>query len=242
MAVRGSFQHSMRVIPYRPYARLLAYVVVASIFIVSLPIAYFVGVYVTRHSQEQNELTINQKQEQAVRELSQELTRLRIDAEVNQQTVEELRQMAMTQKAQLSSAERDLQVYKELLSPGAKTNPLGISFGALTVFPSAEAHLFTYKLIVQKLSTKDTSFSGNLVFRVLGEQAGKPAQFSLDQISSQVTSPSIPLNLKYFQTIEGDMRLPEDFIPRKVELIVEPEDRKSPSIIETQLEWPISST
>lgn len=242
MAVKRSFHHSMRVIPYRPYARLLSYAAVALAFCISLPAAYYAGVYATRHAHQGAELAATEKQAQAVRELSQELTRLRIDAEVNQQTVEELRQMAMTQKAQLSSAERDLRVYKELLSPGAKANPLGISFGAFTVFPSTEAHLFTYKLIVQKLSTKDTSFSGNLVFRILGEQAGKPAQLSLDQVSSQTILPSIPLNLKYFQTVEGDMRLPADFVPQKVELIVEPEDRKSPSIIETQLEWPISST
>ena len=241
MAVKGSIHHSMRVIPHRPYARLITILAAAAIFLVSLPVAYFAGFYMAHRDNENAGLVEARRQEQAVKELSQELTRLRIDAEVNHQTVEELRQMAMTQKAQLSSSERALLVYKELLSPGAKTNPLGVSFGAFTVFPTKESGHFTYKLIVQKLSARETTFTGNLEFRILGQQAGKQARFTLDQVSSQITTSSVPLNLKYFQTIEGDMQLPADFTPQTVELEVKPDD-KSSSIVESQLEWPISPT
>ena len=242
MAVKGSLQHSMRVIPHKPFTRFITAAIVVAVFVISLPIAYFLGIYAAHHETESSDLANSQRQDQVVKELSQELTRLRIDAEVNHQTVEELRQMAMTQRAQLTSAERALLVYKELLSPGAKTNPLGISFGAFTVFSTKEAGHFTYKLIVQKLSARESSFTGNLEFKILGQRAGKPAQLSIDKVSSQFPSSGIPLDLKYFQTIEGDMQLPPDFTPEKVELVIEPEDKRSPAIVETQLEWPISPT
>jgi hypothetical protein len=138
----------------------------------------------------------------------------------------------------MSASERDLRVYKDLLSPNAKTNPLGLSFGVFTVSPLKETGHFNYSLMVQKLSTKDADFSGFLEFRIIGQQGGKSLQLSLYQVSSQVTVPSIPLNFKYFQTLEGDLTLPIGFVPQTVELVVKPKDKKSPALVSAELDWP----
>jgi hypothetical protein len=134
-----------------------------------------------------------------------------------------------------------VRVYKDLLSPGAKANPQGISFGVFAVAPLPEAGRFKYSLTIQKLSAKEGDFSGNLEFRLIGQQADKTLQLSLYQVSAQVTTPSIPLSFKYFQTLDGEMTLPQDFIPQMVELVVKTNDRKPQSLVETQLEWPVAS-
>jgi hypothetical protein len=117
---------------------------------------------------------------------------------------------------------------------------LGISFGVFTVFPLKEVGHFNYSLTVQKLATREVDFSGFLEFRIVGKQGEKSLQLSLYQVSTQVTAPSIPLNLKYFQTLQGDLTLPADFVPQTVELVVKTTDQKT--LVSAELDWPVPTS
>jgi hypothetical protein len=230
----------MRVIPHSPKATFVRYGLVVTLFAAALPAAYFIGSYQASQSQLTQADNQVQQHQQAVASFTRELTALRTNAEVDRQTIEDLRLQVVNQRAQLAASERDLRVYKDLLSPGAKTNPQGISFGIFTVAPLPEAGRFKYSLTVQKLSAKEGDFTGSLEFRLVGQQGDKTLQLSLYQVSAQVTTPSIPLNFKYFQTLDGDMILPQDFVPQMVELVVKTDERKPQLLVETQLEWPMA--
>ncbi len=211
MAVKGSINHPMRIIPYRPSVRYLRFLM----FLIAFATCFFAGFFYSQRLQ----LKVEDNKSEEQQKMAQELSGLHTNAEVDRQTIEDMRQLVMTQKAQMAASERFLRVYKELLA-----------------FPLPEKGHFNFKLVVQKLSTQEADFVGNLEFKVMGEQAGKPAELSLYQISTQATSSSIPLNLKYFQVLEGELQLPLDFIPKTVELVVKTGER---TVIETQLEWPI---
>jgi hypothetical protein len=241
VAVKGSKFTVMRVIPHSPRATLVRYGLGAFLFALAVPAAYFIGAYQVRESQVASDGNRAKEHQQAIATFTQQITALQTTAEVDRQTIEDLRQQVMNQRAQLAASERDLRVYKDLLSPGAKTNPQGISFGVFAVTPLPEPGHFKYSLTVQKLSAKEGDFAGNLEFRVVGQQGDKTLQLSLYQVSAQVTAPSIPLNFKYFQTLDGDMALPQDFVPQTVELVVKTNDRKPQPLVETQLEWPVVS-
>ncbi len=235
MAVKGSKFTPMQVVPYSPrdaFLRVFA-------LVLAVVISFFVGAYWAQQQQKSHDNNLEQEHQKVVAGLSQELTELRTGVDVDRQSMEDLRQLVMTQKAQLNASERDLRVYKDLLAPGAKNNPMGISLGVFTVTPVKEPGHFNYSLTVQKLATKEADFSGFLEFRIIGQQAGKSLQLSLYQVSSQVTEPSIPVSFKYFHTLEGELTLPQDFVPQTVELVVETAEKKS--IIATELDWPMSS-
>lgn len=242
MAVRGSKVKPMRIIPHSPLASAVRWLVLLVLFIVGACGAYYAGVWSTKEHYQSLEAAVGIQQDREAAELSRQLAQLRTSAEVDRQTMEDLRQLVMTQKAQISASERDLRVYKDLLSPSVKTNPLGISFGVFTVLPLKESGHFSYSLTVQKLSTKETDFSGTLEFRIIGQQNGKALQLSLYQVSSQVTAPSIPLSFKYFQTLQGDMTLPSSFTPQNVELVVKTLDKKAPPLVSAELDWPMSAS
>jgi hypothetical protein len=231
VAVKGSINHPMRIIPHRPSVRFVRFLGL----LIVLASCFYAGVYYTQV--QQHLMTDDKHLEQ--QKLVQEVAQLHTSADVDRQTIEDMRQLVMTQKAQMAASERYLSVYKELLASGAKPNPLGVSFGVFTVFPMPEVGHFNFKLVVQKLSAQETDFVGSLEFKVIGQQGDKPSELSLYQISTQATSSSIPLNLKYFQVLEGELQLPLDFVPKTVELAVKMGDRV---IIKTQLEWPISSS
>lgn len=241
MAVKGSKVTPMRVIPHQPLASAIRWVVLVVVFAACLSASYFFGAHLTNEKYKTQNDQQGAQQEKTTAALVQQLTQLRTSAEIDRQSMEDLRQVVMTQKAQLNASERDLKVYKDLLSPSVKTNPLGISFGVFTVLPLTEKGHFHYSLTVQKLSTKEADFAGSLEFRIIGQQGGKSLQLSLYQVSSQVTVPSIPLSLKYFHTLEGDMTLPVDFIPQSVELVVKTMDKKAPPLVTAELDWPVSA-
>jgi hypothetical protein len=238
VTVKGSKLTPMRITPHSPIAKVIRILMLVVVFVVGVAASYFAGLYQINQQQVAQTHEQDSQQQKATNELSQELAQLHTSADIDRQTIEDLRQLVMTQKAQMSASERDLRVYKDLLSPNAKTNPLGLSFGVFTVLPLKEAGHFNYSLMVQKLSTKDADFSGFLEFRIIGQQGGKSLQLSLYQVSSQVTVPSIPLNFKYFQTLEGDLTLPVNFVPQTVELVVKPKDKKSPALVTAELDWP----
>lgn len=239
MAVKGSKFRPMRVIQHSPMRRFVVYTVVVVAFVVALPASYFLGIYRADANQQELKQHLTRQSEAAAAELTRELTLLRTNADVDRQTIEDLRQLVMTQRAQISAFERDLRVYKELLAPGGKTNPAGISVGVFTLLPQKEAGHFKYSFTVQKLSAKEGDFTGTLEFKITGQQAGKSQEIHLYQVSSQVDSPMIPLNFKYFQTLDGELTLPADFAPQNLAVAIKGSDKKN--VLETQLEWPDTS-
>lgn len=238
MTVKGTKITPMRVTPHNPSAKALRILMCIGVFVACVAASYFAGVYRITQQQALHANQQSAQQQKATAALSQEITQLRTSVDIDRQTIEDLRQLVMTQKAQINAHERDLRVYKDLLSPNAKTNPLGISFGVFTVSRLKEVGHFNYSLMVQKLSTKDADFSGFLEFRIIGQQGGKSLQLSLYQVSSQVTVPSISLSFKYFHTLEGDLTLPVDFVPQTVELVVKSEDKRT--LVTSELDWPAS--
>lgn len=241
MGVKGSKHTYMRLIPHNPRTHVVRVILFIFGFVSSVLVSYMLGVYWTKHQQSSAINHQESAQQKIASDLTQQLTELRTMSEVDRQSIEELRQLVMTQKAQLNAAERDLRVYKDLLTPGAKANPMGISIGVFNLMPLPEQGNFHYNLTVQKLASKDGDFSGFLEFKINGQQAGESAHLTLNQVSTQVDTPSIPLSFKYFQTLEGDLKLPPDFIPQSVELVVKNSENKTPPLITAELDWPVAA-
>lgn len=240
MAVKGSVHYPMKLVPHRPLQQAMRTGLLVTGVIVGLIGSYYAGVYSVRQAEISAVQSIAGEHQQVIDKYKQDITKLQTNAEVDRQTIEQMRKVVATQKAQLASADRDLHVYKDLLSPNVKTNPLGISVGTFTATPLAEAGHFSYKVVVQKLSTKEVDFSGVLDIKIIGQQEGKEKQLLLSEVSPQLTTASIPLTFKYFQNAEGEIQLPADFTPHAVELTVKA-DKSDSSLVTTQLDWLVSS-
>ena len=241
MAVKGSKHTHMRLIPHNPRAQAVRIILFIGGFVFSVLVSYLLGVYLTKHQQFSETNQQENAQQKVANDLSQQLTELRTMSEVDRQSIEELRQLVMTQRSQLNASERDLRVYKDLLTPGAKANPMGISIGVFNLSPLSESGHFNYSLTIQKLAARDGDFSGFLELTINGQQVGESAKLTLNQVSTQVTGISIPLSFKYFQTLEGDLTLPPGFVPKNVELVIKSSENRTPPLVTAELDWPISA-
>src|SRR5690606_5688438 len=167
--VKGSVQYPLRVTPYRPMRRVFCYflscVVVLTIASASYLIGYDHGVY------ERGFLNgeLNQVQQDKLARLAQEADDLRhelasfkLNEALDRKAKEEIHRQLAEQSAQIAALERDITVYRGMISSGKNQNPEGISIGTFYVSPLDEANNYHYKLVVQKLTASDNVFDGQL--------------------------------------------------------------------------------
>jgi hypothetical protein len=248
--VKGSVQHPLRVIPYRPMRRVFNYFLFFIILLIIAGACYLVGydhgVHQRGFSNGQQDQVQQDKMERLTQEadgLRHELASFKLNEALDRKAKKEIHRQLAEQSAQIAALERDITVYRGMVSSGNNQNPQGISIGTFYVSPSEGANNYHFKLVVQKLAASDDVFDGQLSFELNGisMEGGeeRPARFPLQALSKQYTDMQIALNFKYFQNIEGDLLLPQGFTPRTVMLVVKSSNKKYPATIEKELEWSV---
>lgn len=248
--VKGSTQYRMRVMPYRPmrlvFNYVLGFLILIGVAVACYLLGYDHGVQQlslpggARDQQQQKIETLTKEAE----ELRQQVANLKLNAEIDQQANKDIRRQLMQQTIQIGALERDIAVYRSMMSSGRNANPQGISIGVFHVTRAEPEGSFHYKLVLQKLAAMDDSFQGNLDIKISGVQhlegEEKPRSIPLHELSDQITGEQIPLSFKYFQNIEGDLVFPGGFKPEKIQLMVKSTSKKHPATIENELEWQVS--
>lgn len=248
--VKGSAQYRMRVMPYRPM-RLVFNCVLGLLVLIGVAISCYLVGY--DHGAQQLSLPggVRDQQQQKIEallkeseELRQQVANLKLNADIDQQTNKDIRRQLIQQTVQIAALERDVAVYRSMMSSGRNANPQGISIGVFHVTRVEQENTFHYKLVLQKLAAMDDSFQGNLDIKISGVQSmegeERPRSISLHELSDQLPTEQIPLSFKYFQNIEGDLVFPGGFKPEKIQLLVKSTSKKHPATIENELEWQVS--
>lgn len=151
------------------------------------------------------------------RELEAELTMLRTRYEVDRAALEMVRSEIASQKLQIAELEEGIQFYRSLMAPGEIDR--GLSLGAIELVPANGDRRFAFRLVAQQEARKHSTLEGELYAEVLGTQDGERRSYPLSQLSEDVDSSVIRLRFKYFQSIEGELELPEGFEPSAVTVI-----------------------
>lgn len=244
-AVRGSKQYSLRVVKYRPLlwwgAGLLMLVVVAIAVFASFQFGFLRGMdekekALADVARLNGELADSQSK---VKELEQQLANIRLGAEVDRQSNEEVRQEVIALKEQLAQLEEDNSFYRNLMAP--TQNRSGLTFGSVEIGDTDIARSYRYKVVMQQLATNHQLLNGTLKFTIFGKLNGFDTSYELHELSSEVTEPNVRLRFKYFQNVEGRMQLPEGFEPERIELIAKSTGRDAVTV-EKRFGWLVEET
>lgn len=185
-------------------------------------------------------LTSELKQSQArVGELEQQMANLRVASEVDQQASEDVRQEVISLKDQLAELQEENSFYRNLMAPTG--NKRGLTFGAVELGDTDRLRTYRYKVVMQQLATSHELLNGNLRFTVIGKLNGFEVQYALSELSEQVEGENIRLRFKYFQTIEGQLSLPDGFEPERIELVASSTGR-DPVTVEKRFGWLVEET
>ncbi|HJN95261.1 MAG TPA: DUF6776 family protein [Gammaproteobacteria bacterium] len=217
--VKGSKQEKMVVVPYRPRQSLF-FIVALLLGVPAAALGGFAyGYYQTM---------LTQQIEQADR---QELDGLKVEnSELLRQVAIFERSSVMDQRAneevlstisglrdRVAQLEQDIVYYRQVVSE--EVEDTGLIISQLDIDATTRPEIYRYKLVVrQQDADGDTYLTGHVNVNLVGRQDEALVIVPLREISEEQDQLDIRLRFKYFQNIEGELMLPEGFIPERVQI------------------------
>ena len=222
--VKGSRQDRMMVVPYRPGQRL--FWLFGSILVITLgTLGGFGFGYYHIHKIEESFKDGFTEQKILLAELDAENLELKRQVAILErsglldQRVNETDQKTLSSlRDQLATLEQDLSFYKNVISK--QTDETGLMVSEWSLKRISESNRYRYKLAVrQQDADGDTYLNGHVNVNLVGTQNGRNVVYSLSEISKEQEQTDIKLRFKFFQDIEGELTLPENFLPEYVKIV-----------------------
>jgi hypothetical protein len=136
--------------------------------------------------------------------------------EVDRAALELVRKELARQKEHISGLEEGLRFYRSLMAPEAITH--GLSLRPIELVDKGERK-YDYRIVAQQEARKHTTLKGELYVEISGLKDGEMVSYPLANLSQQLDNNLVTLRFRYFQSIEGELTLPEDFEPKSVDMV-----------------------
>ena len=238
--VKGAKLRPLKIIEYDPLKKNFLLAAIALSVLVALAASFYFGYHTGGASQQRVASDVEgisaalEKERKSVDALEQEIANLKMGALVDQQASEGVRQEVITLKEELARLQEENSFYRNLMKPSG--NKRGLNFGTVEVVGTDKPGVYSYKVVVQQIATAHKLLQGTLKFTIIGKQEETPIVFKLKDVSDSVTTDTVKLRFKYFQTIQGKLTLPEGFEPEAIELVARSIGKKAVTI-EKRFGW-----
>ena len=157
----------------------------------------------------------------------------RIQHQLDGVALEMVRKEIALQKDQVSKLEEGLQFYKGLMAPEEIAQ--GLSLRKLELLSTEKSDHFVFRIIVQQEALKHPTLKGSLSIELFGQQGGEEASYPLADLSEGIKDNAITLRFRYFQSIEGELVVPDGFVPAGFAVIAR---ASSPRKVELREQFP----
>ena len=239
-AVKGSKQHRMVVVPYRPVYKVVAFLVFIILMGVFGRLIYEYGnnqglelkVEVVR----EKELVSKQLVEARVliSEMRQQLSDLTLGSEIDNQANEEVRQTIENQRNLLAAQDEEINFYKGVMVPNAGSK--GLRIERLDVSSNAAGKV-RYSLLLTQVVDKRGYVEGGVQLSLLGQNDGQEKALQLGE-QGRDKAEAIKFRFRYFQNIAGEVQLPKGFVPREF-MVVAQSSEPIAQRLEKTFDWPL---
>jgi hypothetical protein len=92
----------------------------------------------------------------------------------------------------------------------------GLSLRPLELVAREDAGHYGFRLVAQQGAVKHALLKGTLQAEVVGALEGEQVSYSLAELSEDLEDAVVTLRFRYFQSIEGELVLPQGFEPQLV--------------------------
>jgi len=243
--VKGTKQKAVKVVEHRPFFKSIVTSIVVLLLAVTSAGSYYYGRSTVLVGQDESKLEIDglvqslAQSEQDLLEAQQKLANIELGAEVDRNASESVRKEITELRDEIARLQEDNGFYRNLMAP--TDDAKGLQIGSLELTRASRDRSFSYRVVVQQLVSRHEVLNGHLLVLIVGRQDGVNRQYSLKDLSSQITSEKIKLRFKYFQNLEGELVLPEGFEPDHIELVAQSSGKKSQRV-EKKFGWLVEET
>lgn len=239
--VKGSKQQKLMVVSYDPWGRFWKRLFILAL-IASLAFAsYLFGRYEALEAQEQaiaerDQLRLDLKAaNEEIADYTQRVVVLEKGGEVDRRSTEGLRQNMVDLRSQIASLQEEVAFYKGLMAPSSRKP--GLRIQNVEVSPSLEKRRFSYKAVFTQVGSNQTYISGLAAVNVTGVLNGQQKTYALRDLDEKVNDFGIKFRFRYFQEIQGDIKLPDGFEPEEIEVVLQSKGSKA-SRVKNTFPWP----
>lgn len=136
-------------------------------------------------------------------------------------------------KADLSASQKDLSFYRNIMAPS--DNARGLQVQSAELKAMAENRRYAYKIVLAQVADNKSYVSGLVAVNLIGMQGDKQEVVPLRDVT-ELKELGIKFRFRYFQNISGELVLPQDFTPERIQVVAQSKGKKA-SRIEESFEW-----
>lgn len=240
VAVKGSKQHQMVVVPHRPFYRAAVFCLCVAAVVALSWLTYSYGLdqgIATKFEVVQERENLKKRlstNEALIGEMRQEIATLKLGEEVDTKATEEVRSTVEDLQNQIAELNDEIRFYKGVMIPNADSK--GLRIERMNLAASSEPQKFSYSLLLTQVVDKHEYVQGGVKINLLGRQGDQPAELSLENISTENKS-SERFRFRYFQNINGELEIPQDFEPEAVMVVAQSSGSRGQRL-EKRFDWP----
>ncbi|MFQ3189554.1 MAG: hypothetical protein ACI936_000679 [Paraglaciecola sp.] len=192
------------------------YLILVAMIAATLYLGFFWGN--TYYTQQKMTISIHEKSIQNLKLENEQLTKnlniLGVELEVAKLT----QQQHFIEIGKSIDVEKDLRTqlafYQQVMAP--ELSEQGFLIEGFNLEPALSDNSFRFELVLMQQNKTKNTLKGNLKVTLIGSENGKAMQYTLDSMLSDQEQKSLTFSFKYFQVINGEIRLPKDFQPEQV--------------------------
>jgi hypothetical protein len=223
--VKGSKQQKMIVVPYRPwFAASAAVFVLVGFVVAAFGGAYFGKLYESRDyvvtSADNLRLSEELGEMRAALEIAR--TELAISGRgsiVDQIATEEVQSTVSMLRERIMQLEQEISFYRQVMAPDSAE--LGLIIAEFNVHSGDQSGHYKYKAMFSQAGAGERVLEGRVDIEISGIFEGEKHTFTIDELALETGGFDSKLDFRYFQSIEGELILPADFIAEQVAIRAE---------------------
>lgn len=142
---------------------------------------------------------------------------LKRSGEIEKQAYKEVDESLRSLQSEILELKEEVAFYRSIVAP--RESAKGLRIQRFKIEQNHEAQSFTYKLVLTQVIKHNRTTKGRIELSIEGLQNGEQRVLKLKDINKSKQD-KLSFRFKYFQNFEGDIVLPEGFIPSRVLLKV----------------------
>lgn len=170
-----------------------------------------------------------------LRRLSQRETTLSRSDQISRDANGDLQETLSERDQEIASLRGDVAFYERLVGPTQQRKGLNVFSSE---FVPGVASAWHYQIILTQNLNRGAISQGRMRFLVEGVQGGRLATVDWNQLNQRPAMPGQSYSFRYFQTMEGQVMLPQDFTPQRVRVLLDGED----VAVEQAFDWKTTNT
>ena len=235
-------QHErLEIVAYSPTRRFFVRALIALIMLALALGGYYYGRWSVWHERgtaviERDELRlVTREQEEELKDLRRRVLVTESSNAVDRRAYQEVQQTVLNLNARIAQLENELHFYQRVMAPEKADQ--GLRIDNFELKPAGAEGAYEYQLVITQVTDNNTFIEGRALVSIIGKRGQtQNVTIPLKDISSDVDDLSVRFRFRFFQNVAGQLQLPEDFEPEKVQVILQSTGRKAMRI-EQEFDW-----